>query len=106
MLEGAFGFISTCTLFLPLRTNTYTFRKKGASNLLRLLEHGVPVLLDLVQGVMFLDQLVEVLVTPDLLTFVDCFLIIQYLPLQLMAVLNFHSEDMLQEHLLRGKCES
>ena len=104
MLEGAFGLISTGTLFLPLRTNTYTFRKKGASNLLRLLEHGVPVLLDLVHGVMVLDQLVEVLITPFLLTLVDCFLIVKYLPFYWWTILNLHSEDVLQQQIFREKC--
>ena len=104
MLEGAFGFVNACALFLPLRTNAYTFREKGASNLFCLLEHGVPVLLDLVHGVVVLDQLVEVLITPYLLTLVDCFLIIQYLPFYWWTLLNLHSEDVFQQQVVRDKC--
>ena len=103
MLEGAFGLISTGTLFLPLRTNTYTFRKKGASNLLCLLEHGVPVLLDLVHGVVVLNQLVEVLITPFLLTLMDCFLIVQDIFLYWWAILNLDSEDVLQQQIFWEK---
>ena len=103
MLEGALGFISTCTLLLPLRTNTYTFRDKGRINLLRLLEHSVPVPFDLVHGVMVLDQFVEVLVTPFLLTPMDCFFIVQYLPLDGWAFFDLHSEDMLQQQIFWEK---
>ena len=103
MLEGAFGFINACALFLPLRTNTHTFREKGASNLFCLLEHGVPVLLDLVHGVVVLDQLVEVLITPFLLTLMDCFLIVQDISFYWWAILNLDSEDVLQQQIFRDK---
>ena len=103
MLEGAFGFINACALFLPLRTNAYTFREIGASNLLCLLEHGVPIPFDLVHGVVVLDQLVEVLITPFLLTLVDCFLIVQDISFYWWAILNLDSEDVLQQQIFREK---